>query len=308
MDNTNSGISCSFYTVKQLASLFNKSEDTIRRWKNEGIGKDEDNMKLRAIEKGGSEGRRNARHLVFSREAVIEFVRANPFLMDDAPQLNMMMQAEGAWRGGAIPMPGGVEPETSTMSPGVRDFLLRLGTEDLGDMAEEAVGTAFIRDKAPEHERPSFVYRHRREAPPPPEFDDETFDTDGWAKSAWEEDPEDKWGEGVEIDDEPFDEWERGSRSHSSRSRRRPRRGPSIDYERQLRVINFALDTIREHRSGLEKEIDELDEALTELELSGMPQHSVRAIKQVTEQRIKKIEEEQDMLRDFIELIEEEIS
>ena len=152
------------------------------------------------------------------------------------------------------------------------------------------------------------MYRRRREAPPPPEFDDETFDTDGWAKSAWEEDPEAEWGEGVEIDDEPFDEWERRSRSHYSRSRRRPRRGPDTDYERRLRVVNFALDTIREHRSGLEKEIDELDEALTELELSHMPEHSIKTIRLVTEARIRKIEEERDMLREFIELMEEELS
>lgn len=108
----NPGISCAFYTVKQLAALFGKSEDTIRRWKNEGVGKEEDNIKLRAVEREDGLGRKNVRHLVFSREAVIEFVKANPFLMDDAPQLNMMMQAEGAWNGGAIPLGGSVaEPE-----------------------------------------------------------------------------------------------------------------------------------------------------------------------------------------------------
>lgn len=107
----NLGISCAFYTVKQLASLFGKSEDTIRRWKNEGVGREDDNIKLRAVEREDCFGRKNARHLVFSREAVIEFVKANPFLMDDAPQLNMMMQAEGAWNGGAIPLGGSVSDE-----------------------------------------------------------------------------------------------------------------------------------------------------------------------------------------------------
>lgn len=104
----NPGISCAFYTVKQLAALFGKSEDTIRRWKNEGVGREEDNIKLRAVEREDGFGRKNTRHLVFSREAVIEFVKANPFLMDDAPQLGLMMQAEGAWNGGAIPLGGSI--------------------------------------------------------------------------------------------------------------------------------------------------------------------------------------------------------
>ena len=107
----NPGISCAFYTVKQLASLFGKSEDTIRRWKNEGVGREDDNIKLRAVEREDGFGRKNARHLVFSREAVIEFVKANPFLMDDAPQLGLMMQAEGAWNGGAIPLGGNISDD-----------------------------------------------------------------------------------------------------------------------------------------------------------------------------------------------------
>ena len=110
MDSNFMGISCSFYTVKQLAALFGKSEDTIRRWKNEGIGRDDDNIKLRAIEREDGRGRKSSRHLAFSREAVMDFVRANPFLMDDAPQLGLMMQAEGAWRDSALPMPGQIVP------------------------------------------------------------------------------------------------------------------------------------------------------------------------------------------------------
>lgn len=113
MNSNFNGISCSFYTVKQLAALFGKSEDTIRRWKNEGIGREDDNIKLRAQEREDGRGRKSARHLVFSREAVMDFVRANPFLMDDAPQLGLMMQAEGAWTDRALPMPGdiGSEPD-----------------------------------------------------------------------------------------------------------------------------------------------------------------------------------------------------
>ena len=111
MEQKNSGTGCAFYTVKQLAALFGKSEDTIRRWKNEGVGREEGNTKLRAVEKGESEGRRNARHLVFSREAVIDFVRANPFLMDGAPQLSLMMEAEGVLQDGGARLKGAAEPQ-----------------------------------------------------------------------------------------------------------------------------------------------------------------------------------------------------
>ena len=213
MDNNFTGISCAFYTVKQLAALFNKSEDTIRRWKNEGIGKEEDNIKLRAIEREDGSGRKNVRHLVFSRDAVIDFVKANPFLMDDAPQLNMMMQAEDAWRGGAIPMPGALG---SFAPPGEDEWNEgNMGEEatprETGFMAEvrrltrrfekpepdedddnEYVGAAFVRDRVPptypsferrpasQSRRPSFVAREKpRESP------------------------------GADEDDDPFSEWER---------------------------------------------------------------------------------------------------
>lgn len=80
------------FTVKQLSELFGKSEDTIRRWKNEGVGKGEDNVKLQAVEKEDASGRRNSRHLVFTKSAVRDFVQANPYLMDNAPQLREFME------------------------------------------------------------------------------------------------------------------------------------------------------------------------------------------------------------------------
>lgn len=91
MDNANSGAA---FTVRQLSELFGKSEDTIRRWKNEGIGKGDDNIRLEAIENEDAFGRRTSRHLTFTRSAVRDFVRANPFLMDDAPALREFMERE----------------------------------------------------------------------------------------------------------------------------------------------------------------------------------------------------------------------
>lgn len=91
MDNTNNGAA---FTVRQLSELFGKSEDTIRRWKNEGIGKGDDNIRLEAIENEDAFGRRTSRHLTFTRSAVRDFVRANPFLMDDAPALREFMERE----------------------------------------------------------------------------------------------------------------------------------------------------------------------------------------------------------------------
>jgi len=142
MEQNFGGISCSFYTVKQLATLFGKSEDAIRRWKNEGLGKDEDNIKLRAVEREDGSAGKNARHLIFSREAVIEFVKANPFLMDEAPQLGLMMQAEGAWKGSALPMPGAFADEDDWEDDEipVPDF------SGFGRMQERAVPPHNIRD------------------------------------------------------------------------------------------------------------------------------------------------------------------
>ncbi len=148
----NPGISCAFYTVKQLASLFGKSEDTIRRWKNEGVGREDDNIKLRAVEREDGLGRKNARHLVFSREAVIEFVKANPFLMDDAPQLGLMMQAEGAWSGEAIPLGGSIAED---------DFF-----EDESFPFEEHSNP--FADRRPRCEPPRGYFRR-----PIPDFDDD---------------------------------------------------------------------------------------------------------------------------------------
>ena len=80
--STNSDTPVKTYSVKQLAKLFGKSEDTIRRWKNEGIGTGPDAVKLNAVQDGSS-----ARHLVFTEDAVREFILANPNLLDDSPEL-----------------------------------------------------------------------------------------------------------------------------------------------------------------------------------------------------------------------------
>lgn len=92
MDKRNDRSAAAF-TVRQLSELFGKSEDTIRRWKNEGIGRGEDNIRLAAVENEDAFGRRTSRHLVFTAQAVRDFVRANPFLMDGAPRLREFMDS-----------------------------------------------------------------------------------------------------------------------------------------------------------------------------------------------------------------------
>ena len=114
MDNANMGAA---FTVRQLSELFGKSEDTIRRWKNEGIGKGDDNIRLEAIENEDAFGRRTSRHLTFTRSAVREFVRANPFLMDDAPALREFMQQEER-ASGVIALPERIETVRGAMAVG----------------------------------------------------------------------------------------------------------------------------------------------------------------------------------------------
>lgn len=144
MENTSFASKLNFFTVKQLSELFGKSEDTIRRWKNEGIGKGEDNVKLHAVEQAEPDGRRGSRHLCFSRSAVRDFVQANPFLMDDAPQLRSLMEEkrERAPRVIALPsdlermrgeMPGSGEEEETAEEDSFARIRRLLGEAPFGD-------------------------------------------------------------------------------------------------------------------------------------------------------------------------------
>lgn len=103
------------FTVRQLSELFGKSEDTIRRWKNEGIGRGDDNIRLEAIENEDAFGRRTSRHLAFTRRAVRDFVRVNPFLMDDAPLLQEFMEQEDK-AAGVIALPANIETVRGTIA------------------------------------------------------------------------------------------------------------------------------------------------------------------------------------------------
>lgn len=324
MERNNPGISCAFYTVKQLAALFGKSEDTIRRWKNEGIGREEDNIKLRAVGREDGSGRKNARHLVFSREAVIDFVKASPFLMDDAPQLGLMMQAEGAWVGGALPMPGEVgecsedEPEGSsarkTRETGFMAQVRRLVSdfdeaEDEGGapFSSEHRGAMFVRERDERRaELPHFERRPRR-YPSPPDFDPDEDDKDDeeddffHARSrAWERAPFEDWPEPEELDN-------KGWRKRMPRGGRGSQKAAEEELQRRMKTVNFALDVLRERRGDMEKQRGELDDALTELDISDMEEKTVASIRRVIIQKREELARQMDMLDEFVDVIEEEI-
>lgn len=313
MEHNNPGISCAFYTVKQLAALFGKSEDTIRRWKNEGVGKDEDNIKLRAVEREDGRGRKNARHLVFSRDAVIEFVKANPFLMDDAPQLGLMMQAEGAWVGSALPMPGEVaehaaeaagtdKRETGFMAQ-ARRIIAQFEEDERED--EEFFGERYEESEdSREFERrcnpPRFGRRPARRVPPRGfGFDEDEYEDDEPVFRA------------SDFQD-PFEEWERkmengGWRGHMPRGGRATRKAADEELQRRMKTANFALDVLRERAAELEKQRGELDEALSGLEQSGMDEKTAASIKKVLLQKKDELAQQKDMLEEFVEVIEEEM-
>lgn len=83
------------FSVRQLANLFGRSEQTIRRWKDKGINgvKLADGFGWEENEgpDGEDEGGR-AGSLVFTVDAVREFVDANPSLMDGAaPELELLL-------------------------------------------------------------------------------------------------------------------------------------------------------------------------------------------------------------------------
>ncbi len=142
------------FTVRQLSELFGKSEDTIRRWKNEGIGKGEDNIRLVAVENEDAFGHRTSRHLTFTRSAVRDFVRTNPFLMDDAPLLREFMEQEDT-TSRVIALPAsldssraddrGEEPEFPRASPlndpFLRSFFQSMNRDDEEEFAEDEFDT-----------------------------------------------------------------------------------------------------------------------------------------------------------------------
>ncbi len=350
MDNMFTGISCAFYTVKQLSALFNKSEDTIRRWKNEGIGKEEDNIKLRAIEREDGSGRKNVRHLVFSREAVIDFVKANPFLMDDAPQLNMMMQAENAWRDGGIPMPGtvgGFVPpsedewneddweEEKNQDTGFMAAVRRLTNrfekpEQDEDEDADYAGTAFVRDRVPlypsfersaasQSRRPSFVSHGKPRVSPIGDEDEEPF-------SQWEPRAETiregnadygssrRRDPGREYwDSQPFssnfdDLDNKGWKNRIPRSGPGRRQAADEEFIRRGRVINFALDTLRNDCKEMERRREKMGKEIEEVQSSSMDAGTINSIIDVMEQKISELGQHIDMLEEFIAVIEEEMA
>lgn len=284
MDKSEVGVSRAFYTVKQLSALFGKSEDTIRRWKNEGIGRGEDNIRLRSLEREDGEGRKNSRHLVFPREAVIEFVRENPFLMDDAPELGKLMQAEDAWRDRAIPMPG--------------DF----------DFDEANKGLALVRPMAEEEDewtRPPCIERRPvRRAPKVREAQEQSH-----AGSELQEKIR-RLREAARFDEEEDNFYDSYENEFFRESRRNPgprgdREAGEREYQRRMKIIHFALDTIRERCDGFDKERSELEKAMEELQGSSLS--TAASVTQVLGAKCAELQEQKDMLLEFIAVIEEEI-
>lgn len=64
------------FSVRQLALMFGKSEQSVRRWKDEG--------KLKAGLPGDEDGDSSGGPLVFTLESVQDFVRRNPRVMNHA--------------------------------------------------------------------------------------------------------------------------------------------------------------------------------------------------------------------------------
>lgn len=270
MDDRSFGGSRAFYTVKQLAALFGKSEDTVRRWKNEGIGREEDNVRLRAVESADGEGRKNARHLVFSREAVIEFVRANPFLMDEAPELGKMMEAEDAWHGRAIPMPGEVEHSDFK---GLAPVVSQSREQRTRPSVRPVYSARFLNAAMAEDED---------------DFEEEIFPPRESAKQLRERLRRES-GFGREWTPPTKEEREAAERACAHR----------------MEVIRYALSCLEEKQETLEGEKQELIKAMGELSASGMD--SAGAIKKVLEDKCAELENKKAMLKEFVELIEEEI-
>lgn len=263
----NPGISCAFYTVKQLAALFGKSEDTIRRWKNEGVGKEMDNIKLRAVEREDGLGRKNARHLVFSREAVIEFVKANPFLMDDAPQLNMMMQAEGAWNGGAIPLGG------SVAEPGEAE------DEPFGYSGEREVferEEPYFEDRRPRVERPQHF-------PPIPPFPEDDFD----------DEPEEK----------PDDFFRTTPPVRPSRRSRAERAKEEAERLEMLSYVKNLLDRELRQQRG---ELRELSAAIREMNKTDVGLRSGLTLRKVLFEKQEELRKNIRYLEEFLDILAEE--
>lgn len=77
------------------------------------------------------------------------------------------------------------------------------------------------------------------------------------------------------------------------------------EYQRRMKIINFALDTLRERCAAFEKEREELEKAMEELEGSNMS--SASSISQVLSQKCAELASQKDMLEEFIGIIEEEI-
>ena len=286
MEQKMGGLSCSVYTVKQLAALFGKSEDAIRRWKNEGLGKDEDNIKLRSMEREDGSGRKNARHLVFSREAVIEFVLANPFLMDESPQLALMMQAEGAWNGHMMPPPDKYAED-----------------EDFWDEYDEEINTDFSSrfsiysgniGVSGQRERPFSPAFERRSAP----------------RSDAAEDFRRRLRE--EAGFNSSDEWSEYSYDASNRGWKKTmpigdRHACEQEYRRRKKTAYFALNVLRSRMYELDRERIELAGAEAGLYGSGLDESMRASLAKLAREKLEELSEQVDMLEEFIDVIEAEI-
>lgn len=96
MDGNSAGITT--LSVRQLARLIGRSEQTVRRWNEQG--------KLKADDTDDGVG------LVFTVDAVREFVRKNPRLLDKAkPELIEMLNGNQAY---VRQMPGDAKPGKKT--------------------------------------------------------------------------------------------------------------------------------------------------------------------------------------------------
>lgn len=74
-------------SVRQLATLFDRSEQTVRRWKDKGIN----GVRLQSGDEDGVEEARGGT-LVFTVDAVRAFVDRNPNLLDKAaPELELIL-------------------------------------------------------------------------------------------------------------------------------------------------------------------------------------------------------------------------
>ena len=278
-NNVSSVTRLAAFTVKQLSELFGKSEDTIRRWKNEGVGKGEDNVKLRAVENEDEFGRRTSRHLVFTRSAVRDFVQANPFLMDDAPQLREFMEQKTR-RPDVFALPDSVEASR-------RSVAWQDGEEYELDMEDDeipAIPKSFFgedededEDEEPEDDFLNRVLRSfrgngkRRPRPrPETEFCDEDED----------EEPEEDFnprrrrrGAGDEEDDD-FRRWEESARNVGS--------------------MNYMLLLIHEREKSCRQELSRNEQAmeLFELKLDGKLPDDGMYIRRLMEEKRSELERE----------------